>query len=42
MSETLGRLNNRLGGDTNEKFRNTNGVYMKMMNFHVMMMAGMN
>jgi predicted HNH restriction endonuclease len=33
MSETLGRLNSRLGEDTNSKFRNSNGVYMKMMNF---------
>ena len=33
MSEILGRLNSRLGEDTNSKFRNSNGVYMKMMNF---------
>ena len=33
MSEILGRLNSRLGEDTNSKFRNTNSVYMKMMNF---------
>ncbi len=33
MSEILGRLGNKLGIDTDSKFRNINGVYMKMMNF---------
>ena len=33
MSELLGKLNKKLGGNTDSKFRNTNGVYMKMMNF---------
>jgi 5-methylcytosine-specific restriction enzyme A len=33
MSETLRKLNAILGGDTNAKYRNPNGVYMKMMNF---------
>ena len=33
MSETLVRLSNKLGVDTDSKFRNANGVSMKMMNF---------
>jgi 5-methylcytosine-specific restriction enzyme A len=33
MSETLGRLSNKLRVDTDSKFRNANGVSMKMMNF---------
>jgi 5-methylcytosine-specific restriction protein A len=33
MSETLGRLSNKLRVDTDSKFRNANGISMKMMNF---------
>jgi 5-methylcytosine-specific restriction enzyme A len=33
LSETLNALQTSLGGERGEKFRNTNGVYMKLMNF---------
>ena len=33
MSSTLGRLSNKLRVDTDSKFRNANGISMKMMNF---------
>jgi 5-methylcytosine-specific restriction protein A len=33
LSATLGRLGERMDVQRNEKFRNTNGVYMKLMNF---------
>lgn len=33
MSETLRKLDVKLGNNANSKFRNANGVYMKMMNF---------
>lgn len=33
LSETLVNLQKKLGGETPEKFRNQNGVYMKLMNF---------
>lgn len=33
LSEFLTRLQKKIGGDVSETFRNTNGVYMKLMNF---------
>ncbi len=33
LSQTLFKLQMKLGGETPEKFRNINGVYMKLMNF---------
>jgi len=34
LSSKLRRLQIKLGEDINEKYRNPNGVYMKLMNFH--------
>ena len=33
LSDFLNRLQLKLGGETGDKFRNPNGVYMKLMNF---------
>ena len=33
LSDFLNRLQMKLGGETGDKFRNPNGVYMKLMNF---------
>ena len=33
LSDFLNRLNEKLGGETFDKFRNVNGVYMNIMNF---------
>lgn len=33
LSELLNRLHQKLEGDAPDKFRNTSGVYMKLMNF---------
>jgi 5-methylcytosine-specific restriction enzyme A len=33
LSDFLNRLQSKIGGDRQEKFRNINGVYMKLMNF---------
>lgn len=33
LSDFLNRLQSKLGGDVPDKFRNVNGVYMKLMNF---------
>jgi hypothetical protein len=33
LSDFLNRLQIKLGGETGDKFRNPNGVYMKLMNF---------
>lgn len=33
LSEILNRLQLKIGGERQDKFRNTNGVYMKLMNF---------
>ena len=33
LSDFLNRLQLKIGGELPDKFRNTNGVYMKMMNF---------
>jgi 5-methylcytosine-specific restriction enzyme A len=33
LSDFLNRLQVKLGGETSDKFRNPNGVYMKLMNF---------
>ena len=33
LSDFLNRLQSKMGGDLPEKFRNINGVYMKLMNF---------
>ena len=33
LSDFLNRLQEKLGGETFDKFRNVNGVYMKIMNF---------
>ena len=33
LSEFLNRLQSKIGGDRPDKFRNPNGVYMKLMNF---------
>jgi 5-methylcytosine-specific restriction enzyme A len=34
LSNTLRKLQIKLGDNINETYRNPNGVYMKMMNFH--------
>ena len=34
LSNTLRKLQIKLGDNINEKYRNPNGVYMKLMNFH--------
>ena len=34
LSNTIRKLQIILDGDINQTFRNTNGVYMKLMNFH--------
>lgn len=33
LSDFLNRLQSKVGGEVSDKFRNTNGVYMKLMNF---------
>ena len=33
LSDFFNRLQSKMGGDIPDKFRNTNGVYMKLMNF---------
>ena len=34
LSDFLNQLQSKLGGEISDKFRNINGVYMKLMNFH--------
>ena len=34
LSNTLRKLQTKVGDNINEKYRNLNGVYMKLMNFH--------
>ena len=34
LSNTLRKLQTKVGDNINEKYRNPNGVYMKLMNFH--------
>ena len=34
LSQSLRKLRLKLGGDLNNKYRNINGVHMKLMNFH--------